>query len=223
MDESDKIREAYRHCEALVRVEDKDRYLASLFAPAAKRSYLFALYAFDLEIARVRMLVREPMAGEIRLQWWHDALTGERAGEAAASPVMIALQGAARATGVGLEPLLAAVDARQAELYGDPAENAATAVFRVAARLLGAEGDAVDAAAETAGQATIFATEPHDPEKARSAYAAFRAQVASLPSEALPAFLPVSLVPLRLRTREPSQWWRQIVLARAAWFGFPSP
>ena len=45
--------DAYAHCEALVRTSDKDRFLASLFAPADARPHLFALYAFNLEIARV--------------------------------------------------------------------------------------------------------------------------------------------------------------------------
>ena len=50
--------ENYRQCEALVRATDKDRFLATLFAPAGKRGPLFALYAFDSEIAgdRVKIL-----------------------------------------------------------------------------------------------------------------------------------------------------------------------
>ena len=66
--------DSYAHCEALVCAADKDRYLASLFAPADKRRHLYALYAFNVEIARVREVIRTPMAGEIRLQWWRDAL-----------------------------------------------------------------------------------------------------------------------------------------------------
>ena len=42
---------------------------------------MFALYAFNLEIARVREVAREPLAGEIRLQWWSDVLGGEGRGE----------------------------------------------------------------------------------------------------------------------------------------------
>ena len=79
MSEPDRVREAYRHCEALVRAQDKDHFLTSLFAPAERRSYLFALYAFAIEIARVRTLVKEPMAGTIRLQWWLEAIAGLRA------------------------------------------------------------------------------------------------------------------------------------------------
>ena len=73
----------FKYCAALVRESNRDRYLATLFAPAEKRDALFALYAFDAEISRVRDLAREPMPGEIRLQWWREMLLGERASEAA--------------------------------------------------------------------------------------------------------------------------------------------
>ena len=71
----------FRHCAGLVRDTDRDRYLATLFAPAEKRDALFALYAFDAEISRVRDLAREPIPGEIRLQWWRDVLGGAGRGE----------------------------------------------------------------------------------------------------------------------------------------------
>ena len=216
---SAKIDEAYRHCERLVRAHDKDRYLASLFAPADRRLYLFALYAFALELARVKMLVKEPMAGAIRLQWWHEAIEGLRAEEAAANPVMSALQDAARQTNVSLAPLTAAVEAREAELYGTPPLAAAAAVFIMAARLLGAEGEAIARAADHATHAvTLLETEPG---KARDAYDAFRKMVAALPQAAVPAFLPVALVPLRLKRPDAPQRRRQLVLLRTAWFGFP--
>jgi phytoene synthase len=68
------------YCAALLRRHDPDRYLTALFAPATRRESLFALYAFNLEIARAREAVREPMMGRIRLQWWRDALAEAAAG-----------------------------------------------------------------------------------------------------------------------------------------------
>jgi NADH dehydrogenase [ubiquinone] 1 alpha subcomplex assembly factor 6 len=59
---------------ALVRRHDRDRFQTALFAPAAARDALFALYAFNYEIARVRESVREAMLGQIRLQWWREAI-----------------------------------------------------------------------------------------------------------------------------------------------------
>src|SRR5437588_1275677 len=57
---------------ALVRRHDRDRFQTVLFAPAARREALFALYAFNYEIARVRESVMQPMLGQIRLQWWRE-------------------------------------------------------------------------------------------------------------------------------------------------------
>src|SRR5215469_407438 len=59
---------------ALVRQHDHDRFQTALFAPSAQREALFALYAFNYEIARVRETVREPMLGRIRLQWWREVI-----------------------------------------------------------------------------------------------------------------------------------------------------
>jgi 15-cis-phytoene synthase len=69
------MQDAFMQCETLVRAGDKDRFLATLFAPAEHRAAIFAVYAFNLEIARIRELAREPLAGEIRLQWWSDVLS----------------------------------------------------------------------------------------------------------------------------------------------------
>src|SRR5262245_42664785 len=85
------MRDAFAHCEALVRAADRDRFLATLFAPGEHRDALFALYAFNIEITRVREVAREPLAGEIRLQWWSDVLAGAGSGEAAAYPETAAL------------------------------------------------------------------------------------------------------------------------------------
>lgn len=45
------------------------------------------LYAFNVEIARIRESVHEAMAGMIRLQWWREVLSGARDEEAARNPV----------------------------------------------------------------------------------------------------------------------------------------
>lgn len=53
---------------------DHDRFLCSLFAPDSRREALFALYAFNLEVARIREVVSEPILGAIRLQWWRETI-----------------------------------------------------------------------------------------------------------------------------------------------------
>src|SRR5476651_2510786 len=85
------MQDAFSYCMELVRKADRDRFLAALFAPAEQRNALAALYAFNVEITRVRELAREPLPGEIRLQWWSEALNGERREEASANPVAAAL------------------------------------------------------------------------------------------------------------------------------------
>lgn len=55
---------------------DKDRYLTAMFALSPVRDDLIALYAFNLEVSRIAEIVSEPMIGEIRLQWWREALDG---------------------------------------------------------------------------------------------------------------------------------------------------
>jgi phytoene synthase len=77
---------------AIVRRWDRDRYQTALFAPPERREALFALYAFNYEIARVRDRVREPALGRIRLEWWREAIAAAYAGGKAPShPVAEAL------------------------------------------------------------------------------------------------------------------------------------
>jgi NADH dehydrogenase [ubiquinone] 1 alpha subcomplex assembly factor 6 len=59
---------------ASLRRHDRDRYLTTLFAPADRRAALLALYGFNFEVAKTREVVREPMLGRIRLQWWREAV-----------------------------------------------------------------------------------------------------------------------------------------------------
>lgn len=62
------------YCADQVRLHDRDRYLTALFAPDERRDSLLALYAFNLEVSRVRETVSERLIGEMRLQWWRDAI-----------------------------------------------------------------------------------------------------------------------------------------------------
>ena len=68
------------YCLDLVRQTDRGRYLTVLFAPARRRSALFALFAFKHEVEKTCRVVSEPMLGRIRLQWWRESLDGIYAG-----------------------------------------------------------------------------------------------------------------------------------------------
>jgi phytoene synthase len=155
-------------CAALVREADRDRYLAALFASAERREALFALYAFNIEIARVRNLAREPMPGEIRLQWWRDALSGQRDGEARAHPVAAALLKSLHRHGIPGERLMNLIDAHDFDLYDDPmaslidleayAEKTQGTLLAVAAEFLGGTRDTSAALIRHAGIAMTIAT-----------------------------------------------------------------
>ncbi len=108
------------YCADLVRQADRDRYLATLFAPAQHRAALFSLYAFNIEISQVRDRAREPMPGEIRLQWWREVLLGEREGETTAHPVAAALTDTLRRYGFVAAPLFELIDAHAFDLYDEP-------------------------------------------------------------------------------------------------------
>jgi phytoene synthase len=114
-----------RYCETLLREADRDRYLAALFAPQEKRPALTALDAFNIELARVRDHAREPMPGEIRLQWWREVVDGKRDEEARAHPVAAALLDAIEAHDLARETLQAIIDARAFDLYDAPFETMA--------------------------------------------------------------------------------------------------
>lgn len=108
------------YCHELVRQGDKDRYLSTLLAPDAKRPQLLALYAFNIEIARIRETVSEAALGEIRLRWWADAIEAAYAGERQGHPVIEALAPVIAEAGLPKPALLNMIEARRFDLYDDP-------------------------------------------------------------------------------------------------------
>jgi phytoene synthase len=117
------MQDQFTHCTALVRATDRDRYLATLLAPAQHRNALFALYAFNVEIERVRDLARETMPGEVRLQWWREVLLGERSGEAAINPVAAALLQTLSRYNLPRERLAQMIEAHRFDVYDEPMRN----------------------------------------------------------------------------------------------------
>jgi phytoene synthase len=144
------MQDAFAYCAELVRAADRDRFIAALFAPAQIRGALHALYAFNVEITRVRELAREPLAGEIRLQWWSDVLDGERREEAGANPVAAALLETIERYDLAAATLSDLIEARRFDLYDEPmagiadleryAEKTSSALFALAAQILGGPG-----------------------------------------------------------------------------------
>jgi 15-cis-phytoene synthase len=147
----------------IVRAASRERYLATLFAPQAKRESLFALYAFDAEIDRIRDLTLDPLPGEIRLQWWRDVANGERDGEARGHPVASALLQTVAAHYLPRSAFDAFCEARISDFYHDvmPDQRALeaylgatqSAVIQLAAMVL--DRDLAKEASEAAGHAGV--------------------------------------------------------------------
>jgi NADH dehydrogenase [ubiquinone] 1 alpha subcomplex assembly factor 6 len=152
--------------EDVVRHVDFDRYLSSLFAPAALRTQLNVLYAFNHEVAKTAETVSQPIAGQIRLQWWRDRIAELYRGVAVEHPVVEGLSGVISARNLPRDLFDELIDAREHDLEEAPfatieefeAYTDATSghVMRLAARILGA-GDILDARARDLGIAYAIA------------------------------------------------------------------
>lgn len=122
-DTDDDARTDAEECRRLVRAHDHDRYLTALFAGAALRRRLMALYAFNFEIARVRETVSESLLGEIRLQWWQETVDGIYGGSVRAHAVAREL---AHALGDAPPPQALfeeLIEARRADLYDESVKS----------------------------------------------------------------------------------------------------
>lgn len=104
--------EVYRH--------DHDRYLTALFVPAERREAVFALYAFNVEVARTREAVSEPILGQIRLEWWREAIDGIYQGAVREHPVVEAVSEAVRRYGLDRQRFEVLLAARAADLDETP-------------------------------------------------------------------------------------------------------
>jgi phytoene/squalene synthetase len=232
---------AFEECARLVREHDPDRYFSALFAAEPQRRFLFALYAFNHELARIAGSVREPMLGEIRLAWWRESLEGARAGSPRPHHVAQALASTFAANALPQDLFDAMIDARQFDLLEGTFEDAvrrdayvdATSgnVMRLASRILGAE-DRFDDLAREAGAAygltgllrnratgygRSFIADGDDAAEAAAAHLRLARRMAR-PKRALAAFLPAALVPIYLRDprKDVSIHRRQIALLGAS-------
>ena len=153
-------------CADLVRSHDFIRYASTLFVAPDRRRALLALYAFNVEIARVREQVSQPLPGEIRLQWWTDMLADQGRGSAGGNPVAAELKRAIDQFLLPVEPLSRLIEEHQFDLYNDPMPtmaalegyltDTASALFALAARIAGSPTAEVEHMARHAGLAQGF-------------------------------------------------------------------
>jgi 15-cis-phytoene synthase len=155
--------DAYATCLATLRNTDFDRYLACLLVPEDKRGPLAALYAFSAELARIRDLIREPLPGEVRLQYWRDLVEGQPHGDVQANPLASSILHAIVDHRLPRAALAAMTEARIFDLYDDPmpdrtafegyAGETSSALLQLGTLIL--DPDNAAAAAEAAGHAGI--------------------------------------------------------------------
>ena len=169
-----------RYCADRVRAYDYDRYFASVLAPPDVRAGLNALYAFNLEIASTRERVSEAAVGEIRLQWWRDAIGEIYDGRTRAHAVATELARTIEVRELPREAFYRMIDARSLDLGDAPPEDlstveryaAATAgelaalAFRVCERAV--PPSAVALAGTSWGLAGLLRAAPHHAAEARS-------------------------------------------------------
>lgn len=157
------------YCADLVKTRDEDRWLAAGYAGDAERRKLLALYAFHCELRRIPSAVSEPALGEIRLQWWREALDEIRAGKRPrAHPAVEELAAAGFGAEGFAERIERVIDAHARPLYGEGfgdiadltawLEKTDGAVDALAAVALDG-GEALAAAAEKAGAGFALARE----------------------------------------------------------------
>lgn len=117
--------DAAAFCADTVRVQDFPAYASTLFAAPQARRGLLALHAFAGEIAQVHDHVSQPLPGEIRLQWWADALAGAGHGDVGGNPVAAELMQAVAAFALPVEPMTRMIDAWRSDLYDEPISDLA--------------------------------------------------------------------------------------------------
>ncbi len=109
---------------ALVRRHDRDRFQTVLFAPATHREALFALYAFNYEIARVRERVTEPTLGRMRLEWWRETVAAAYEGGPVRRHIVVeALTAAIHEHALAREHFERLIDARDDDLVAEASKS----------------------------------------------------------------------------------------------------
>ena len=89
---SDSFAEIVARLDARIKRVDEERWLSSRYADAGTRTSLVVLYAFYYELARVRLAVTDQTLGQIRFQWWRDAIEELGQGKVREHDLVLALR-----------------------------------------------------------------------------------------------------------------------------------
>lgn len=107
-------RQAY--CREQVAVPGSSYYYSTLFLAPAQQSRLHPLFAFRREILDIPSLCSDPGVARLKLQWWCEALLRTVRDGSEEHPIAAELGMVLRTQGLGLEPLVAALLAVEAEI-----------------------------------------------------------------------------------------------------------
>lgn len=149
------------YCAAELRRGDPDRYMIAMIAPEPTRSNLMALFAFNLELARIPDTVSEPLIGQMRLSWWRDAVDECFAGTPRKHEVVEALAACVSRLEPPREPFDEILDGRELDAIAEAPrdeqdfirylERSGGALSRLGAIFCGARDDESLRAAEGVG------------------------------------------------------------------------
>lgn len=134
-----------------------DRALVLAAAPTTARPALAALLALDQRLGNIVRTTREPLVGQMRLTWWHDALVALDTMPAPAEPLLQAVQRALMPQGVSGATLATMIDGWEELIVADPLGIAAlgrhaaargAGLFTMAGRIFGADSPLLEAAGQ---------------------------------------------------------------------------
>jgi phytoene synthase len=236
------------YCAGEARRNDWERFICTLFAPRDARESLFSLIAFNSELARTRDVVSQPLLGQIRLQWWRDAVAaiyGDAPPSAATAthPILVPLGKAISEHRLERALLDAMIDARSDELDEGGLNTTEAGTLDVLDYLLSSAGNlahlqiAVLSNGTTPNTDTFVAAEhasvawglielvrmkrlaPEDADEARSHIEAARKLAPNVDKRYLPVLLPATLAESHLAHPDAGRARRQLKLAFNAFRG----
>lgn len=146
-----------------------ERRIILSYVPAAARAGIGALLALDDRLGAIVAAARDPLIGQMRLTWWHDAVQALDTAPPPAEPVLRALAADVLPAGVrgrqlaqladGWEALLA-LDADADAAVAGHADDRGAALFGFAARIIGSTDPRLAAVGEGWALASLAARVP---------------------------------------------------------------
>lgn len=168
-----------RTADAPADAREAERRLAISYAPAEHRDALTSLFALDARLGDILRTTREPIIGQMRLTWWHEALNQFDRAPPPAEPVLASLVAASIGSAADGAALAGLIDGWEPLLDGPVLDQVALTthgaarggrLFAIAGKVLRAMKEPVTLAGEGWALADL-ATNLSDPATAAQARA----------------------------------------------------